>query len=306
MNINKTSDDFDIYDLFSKIIKRKLIIFVIVILSFIVSASLSLLIPNKYLSSATLYVNEPINQQSSSDFGGIAAIVGIAGSGGYSKIDLAREMLYSRVFLNNLIKKDDVLLNIFASKSFDSSSKKIIYNPKLYDDKSKKWVALNNNGIKAEPTMLQVQKKYNEIIEFSEDKKSGFVKISVLHHSPIFAHDFLQLIINELNSLSRLDALEDAQESLTFLEAKLATTQQLDLRESLLELIGAQLEKQMVATVQLQYILKVLDNPVIPEKKMSPNRTMIVILGTIFGFVLSIIYVLILENYLRRINLYRN
>ena len=296
MNIKNTpSQDFDIYKLVSLVLKRKLLVCAIVIFSILISVFISLNISNKYESSATLYVNEPINQNSSSGFGGIAAIVGIGTSGGSSKGDLAREILYSRAFLNNLIQKEDFLLNIFASKSYDSSIISTIYDPKIYDVGKKKWVAYNNEGIQGPPTMLQVQKKYNDIIAFNEDKTSGFIKISATHHSPIFAHELLQYTIEELNRASSLSALKDSQESLVFLEDKLATTKQIDLRESLLKLIASQLEKEMMATVQSQYLLKILDKPFIPEEKVSPSRSIIVILSAFIGLIFSIIYILIAD-----------
>ena len=292
---NPLSQDFDIYKLISLVLKRKLLVCTIVIFSILISAFIALNISNKYESSATLYVNEPINQNSSAGFGGIAAIVGIGTSGGSSKGDLAREILYSRAFLNNLIQKEDFLLNIFASKSYDSSINSTIYDSKIYDVGKRKWVAYNNEGIQGPPTMLQVQKKYNEIITFNEDKTSGFIKISATHHSPIFVHELLQYIIEELNRTSSLSAIKDSQESLVFLEDKLAITKQIDLRESLLKLIASQLEKEMMASVQSQYLLKILDKPFIPEKKVSPNRSVIVIFSALIGLIFSIFYILIAD-----------
>ena len=60
------------------------------------------------------------------------------------------------------------------------------------------------------------------------------------------------------------------------------------MRDSLSQLITNQLDRAMIANVEYEYLLKVLDEPFVPEKKASPNRTLIVIITTLMGFVIAI------------------
>jgi uncharacterized protein involved in exopolysaccharide biosynthesis len=49
----------------------------------------------------------------------------------------------------------------------------------------------------------------------------------------------------------------------------------------------------MLAKVSSEYLFKTLDPAVVPERKIKPKRSLIVIFTTFFGFLLAIALVLI-------------
>ena len=49
----------------------------------------------------------------------------------------------------------------------------------------------------------------------------------------------------------------------------------------------------MLASSNEDYIFKTINSPIVPEEKSGPNRAFICIVGTLFGFIFSIILVLI-------------
>jgi LPS O-antigen subunit length determinant protein (WzzB/FepE family) len=51
----------------------------------------------------------------------------------------------------------------------------------------------------------------------------------------------------------------------------------------------------MLIDANKEYIFKVLDAPYAPEEKFEPKRSVIVILATFFGFIISVIYFLALS-----------
>jgi hypothetical protein len=103
----------------------------------------------------------------------------------------------------------------------------------------------------------------------------------------------LVLVIDELNSLSRVRDLRESNASLKYLYGQLQETKQSDIKISINQLIKSELRKQMLANVQLDYLLKPLDSAFIPELKTSPNRPQICINGTILGLFLGILISLI-------------
>jgi len=52
------------------------------------------------------------------------------------------------------------------------------------------------------------------------------------------------------------------------------------------------MKKLMMIEVNKNYIFKVLDSPIVPEMKLKPTRSIIVILGSMLGMMLSALGVL--------------
>ena len=60
-------------------------------------------------------------------------------------------------------------------------------------------------------------------------------------------------------------------------------------------LIEQQQQKLMLAKVRNDYVFKVLDAPIVPERKDSPKRALIVIFSSLLGGFLSILVVLVIS-----------
>ena len=71
------------------------------------------------------------------------------------------------------------------------------------------------------------------------------------------------------------------------------------MKSSMNQLIQSQLETQMMAKISTDYALKVIEPPFIPERKFSPSRSLISLVGTMLGFVLGIVWILIRHYYQR-------
>ena len=151
------------------------------------------------------------------------------------------------------------------------------------------------------PTFLETHRAYrNGLLSISQDKETGFISINVEHLSPIFASEFLELIIQEANTILRERDLKEANDALEFLKAELSKTSYVEIRESINRLIEAQLETQMIAKVNEEYSLAIIDPPYIPDQKFKPVRSVIVIFSTIIGDFLSVIFVLARHFFFRR------
>ena len=168
------------------------------------------------------------------------------------------------------------------------SVKKIIFNESIYDSEAK----LFTNDLLKLPTFQKIYNRYIRIVSVSKSK-SGFITISVNHESPEFAYTFLSLIINELNTISRKKDLIESQDSLRYLNSELAKTKQIEIKNSINQLILSELRKQMFAEVRTNYLINPLDQPFLPELKSSPNRAKICIYGTILGFFIGILIALV-------------
>jgi len=258
----------------------------------ILSVIYALSLPNYFTSQSTLYpVLDDADTSSSissmaSRFGGIASVAGITlpSGNGASKTDIMLATINSREFFSHLLTFEGIRENIFATESYNPSEKKIDFDPDIYDSTNNKWL----DGV---PTDLQVHKLYKQqILDLSQDKASGLITINVTHKSPIFAQEFLDLIISEINNIMRQRDIVETSNSLKYLTEQLANTNQADVRFSIGQLIESQLKKQMLTKVRKFYILNPIDRPVVPEEKSKPKRSEIVITYTILGFIISILF----------------
>lgn len=277
----------------------------IVSITLIISLStlfLSTLLINVYNSNATLQVNESQGKSSSGMLGGYADLAGMAGISLPKNSDdkgiLAVEIIRSRDFFSFLMEKYDLKLPIMASGGFDQSTGEIIYNKKIYDIGNSKWVRKASSPLKPEPNMLETHAKFIEdILSVGIFKKTGFIDISINHHSPIFANELLEIVIFELNETARKRDLKDAKNAISFLNSQLSKYSLAGNKNIIFKLMEQQLHTQMMAEVEEGYLLKVIDSPSKPVKKIWPSRIVIVILGTFFGFAFSLLYALLRYYY---------
>ena len=166
----------------------------------------------------------------------------------------------------------------------------------MYDQDSGTWLK-GPTADKDKPSFIDAHIIYTKMVEIAQDNKTGLVSINVEHISPIFAKEFLDLIISEANGWKRNKDMTSTDEALTFLNEELSRTPVAPIRESINQLIEGQLEKRMMAQIHEDYALTVIEPPFIPEMKFFPVRSVISILGTLGALLLSIVIVLT-RNYL--------
>jgi hypothetical protein len=136
-------------------------------------------------------------------------------------------------------------------------------------------------------------------LSISQATKSGFISIHIEHISPIFAKEFLELIIREANVLLRNRDMEESSQAIQYLKSELSKTSLVEIQESINALIEAQLETQMLSQINEDYVLVEIEPPFIPEQKSGPFRLPKVLLTTMLGGLLGAIIALV-RHYLVR------
>ena len=281
-----------------EILYKNIFLFVMLVSVFSISSVFfALSLNNKYESSAILELSNlgtsSDSSMISSEYSSLAALGGISlSSGTNDRSDYVLKTLTSREFLKHLISFESVKENLFASKSFDQSTKEIIYDQEIFQDG--KWVRKAKENRSPEPSYHEVYKKiFLNNFSAKKDLDSGFIILSFEHISPIFAYDFLTLIIYELNSITRIKDLKETQKMNDYLEDQLPLTKEKNIKDTIYKLIAEELKSKMIANVNEDYILKSIDPPFIPEFKSSPNRPLICILGFLLGLLVGFLVCLI-------------
>ena len=287
-------DEIDLRELFNVIWEGKKLIILITSVVAICSIVYSLMLPNYYSSESVLISRDSQNSGSLSQYSGLASLAGVSlPSSGATPVSEVMEIIRSREFVKHLITFENVLPSIMAAKSYDAASQELYFDPEIYDAKNKKWIreTIENKGTK--PSYLQAHKAYLAMLSISQDKKTGLISIKIEHISPIFAKDFLALVIKEANALNREIDIDSSSKALSYLKIELSQTSLVEIKKSINQLIEAQLETRMMASIYDEYSLISLEPPFIPEEKSRPGRSFMVILSTMLGGILSVIIVLI-------------
>ena len=91
-----------------------------------------------------------------------------------------------------------------------------------------------------------------------------------------------------------------AQRSIDYLQNEISNTLISDIRSALNNLIQTQIETMMIANATPEYLFKVLSQPIAPEEKFSPNRSIICILSFILAFITSSLFVVLRHFFVKK------
>ena len=292
------NDEINLYELFKTFWDSKWLILSITTASCIFIVLYSLSIPNIYRSSALVM---PAQSQGSnvsgalSGLGGLASMAGLSiPSGNSNNKEEAIAVLTSHQFLEDFIINNDILLPLMASKGWDAKKNELILNPKIYDIKNKKWIGNSSSKTNA-PTIQEAVRSFRQIYIVSENKKNGFVTISIDFYSPYVSKEWIDLIIENINETMRVQAVSMATSSLNYLNDQINKTNISEIKIVLSELAKSETQKIMLSKSSPEYVFKTIDKAFAPEIKISPRRSIICIIGALVGFSLSLLISILLR-----------
>ena len=300
LNFPVNSDSIDLKELIKLLWGGKKPIILISFVCALFSIFIALSLTNYYKSEAVLTLASGSSEINGlSGFSGIASMAGIRmpSTGGADKGELIVNTILSRAFVKHLLTFEDILPSLIAPKSYDSQSKTLEFDSNIYDGINKTWMSVDDMGIEVKPSYLEAYDVYVEQMYINFNPRIGIINISIEHISPIFAKNLLDLIIREADNLLRQKDLQRSSEALAYLTLELSKTSLLDIKNSLNQLILSQLQSQMMAKISTNYVLNVIEPPFIPENKFKPSRSLICLLGLVFGFVLGILWVVLSHHF---------
>ena len=290
-------------DIFAELWKFKFSVATIFIITALLSAYIALQMPNIYRTTTTL---APATEKKAglgglgSSLGGLASLAGVnlSGAGAVDKTDLAIELLKSKAFLARFVETEGLLLPLLAAQGWDLNSGQYIYNPDIYDEKSKTWVRKAIAPRKVEPTSFEAAIKFAELLEINKDKTTSIVKINFEHLSPTDVQKWTSGLVEAVNAEIRARDIQEAQSSLIYLNKQLQESQISEIRSSLVQLIEEQTKTLMLANIRDEYVFKVVDPAFVPDEKFKPRRSLVVLMSLFgVGIILMLIaYVRVLSS----------
>jgi LPS O-antigen subunit length determinant protein (WzzB/FepE family) len=292
-----SNNEVDLMMLFRIMSKQKILFIFLITLSLIFSVFFALSLPNKYQSSVLLTVSQEDSIESSlSQYGSLAGLAGISLPSQTNNSSLALEVIKSRIFVEKFIENNNLLIPLLGAKSWDMSTNNLIIDDQLYDNNKKIWVRDVDYPKTSKPSFHEAYDFWiTDVFSYVENKKDGFITINVKHFSPFLTKEWSDLLINDLNDYMREIDVSEAELSIEYLQNEINNTNSEELKKLFYQLIQRKIEKKMLAYSKTEYILRIIDPPIAPENKYSPQRSIIVILGFLIGIIFSSFLILIIH-----------
>jgi LPS O-antigen subunit length determinant protein (WzzB/FepE family) len=290
--------------LFNIIWRGKWIIIVITGLFAFAGIMYATSLPDKYKASILL---APADSESTgglsgltSQLGGIASLAGLSMSGGNAnKVGEALALLNSRSFIQSFISKRNLLPELIAIQSWDKESGVLIYDKSKFDMDNQLWVRTPPKNKKVIPTAWEGFNQFISMLKVSDLGNDGTLSISLESQSPVIAKQWLEWLVEDLNSTISERELAEAKQSVIYLRQQIQNTNVSELKSIFYSLIEEQTKKMLLGEVRQDYVLKVVAPPVFPEDRSSPSRALICIAITFVGGIFSVFLVLVM-SFLRR------
>jgi uncharacterized protein involved in exopolysaccharide biosynthesis len=287
-------DEIDLLEYWGMIKKRKKVILYVMLAAAIISAGISLLMPNVYKAQVLMApVNSDLTSSGSgsglaarlggSGLGSLASLAGISlGSSNSAEQNLA--VLQMRAFLWDFIKDNKLMPILFADD---------------WDAKKKAW---EESDPKDQPNLWDAYRKFTKgkLLNVSTDKDSGLVTVAVNWTNPVLAADWANKLVARLNNYLRKQAITRSEANLKYLNEAVQKTSVADVRQALFTLIAQEQKKAMIANAQKEYAFQVLDAAAPPDRKAKPHRALIVLLSVFVAGFLIMAFVLTKEGLRQR------
>ena len=208
-------------------------------------------------------------------FGGFAAMAGISVPHN-SNIERVLATLKTREFLKKFISSQKLLPIIFDD---------------LWDESSDSWRLIEGQKeLTLEDGILPLQGAI-----YVDQGKSGLITLSISWKDPDIAAQWANNLVKQLNEQLREQAIADSKKRVGYLEQELAKTTLQDMRAVLYNLLESEKQKAMLANVNEDFALEVIDPAVASEIREKPKRKLIVAIGGVCGGFLGIFAVFFIQ-----------
>ncbi|MGK0525307.1 MAG: hypothetical protein ACI92N_002959 [Pseudomonadales bacterium] len=289
-------DEIDLRQLFATLWAGKWLVMAITTLFAAGGVAFALTKPDIYQASVLV---APANEEGgvkglSGQLGGLASLAGInLGGGGSNQTIIAKEVLQSRAFLINFIRRHQLAVPLKAVDGWNKEKHQWQYNREVYNPETKEWLK-DDKGDSFAPTDWDLVKAFKgNYLSLSESKDTGMLTISIKSLSPVAAKDWAGLLVADLNEHMRKEDVGTSEARIAYLEGKLRETSIAGMQQVFYQLIESETRTVMLANAQPEYVFKTVDPAVAPQEKSEPKRALIVMLAVMLGGMLGVFIVFV-------------
>jgi uncharacterized protein involved in exopolysaccharide biosynthesis len=214
----------------------------------------------------------------SGQLGSLAAAAGINLGGLNSRKSEYIALLSSRAMIGALIDRENLMPVLFE---------------KRWDPVAKSW---KGSDPKKHPTRMEAIKYFADgLLDVAYDTRTGLITIRVEWSDPALAAKWANELVALVNEHVRSTVIGESRRAVDFLEAEIAKTASVDIRQGIFRLQELNLNRVVLASVQIEYALKVIDPalPADPGRPIRPRKMFIAVGGVFLGLIIGSFVVLL-------------
>ena len=247
--------------------------FSITTLSTVIAIIYAISIENVYRASVLAVPNTTEGKISSplsgigDQFAGLAGMAGIDISGGQQEIETNLAVIESKQFTKIFLEKNNIYEELY---------------PDLWDSNAGTW----SEDAKI-PLFDDVLKDVYGIQNILFDKRVGQLSVTVDLNDPEYAAKWANQFMETANDYLKESAILEAKKNIRFLNNELSNAKVVQMRQLLNEMIARETQTIMIANTRDDFAFRIIDPALVPDKKIRPQRSLIVILGAIIGLIIG-------------------
>jgi uncharacterized protein involved in exopolysaccharide biosynthesis len=147
---------------------------------------------------------------------------------------------------------------------------------------------------------LTVERFRKSVLDIEEDKLKSTTTVTMDWTDPAVAARWANEFVALANQELREQTIEDATRNVAYLEDQVQHARSVDLQKVMYQLIEQETQRLMLAKGRVDYAFTVADPAVMPEVRVSPKRTLLVLSGIVAGFLLGCYVVWVRSRFARR------
>jgi len=277
-------------DSFSEItqlfLKKRIAIFSTTLLFFIIAIFYSLSLKDIYESDG-VYLIRNDSGQDQSNIGSLSILAGISGQSGNNKSKIIRNTLYSRDFFKYFYNDNALLAIITDIDEYQKITKDVRYNN--FNILSNEWALID--GKTSKPSFEDAQTIFENSLSYENKDGPEIIKIKFNSRSPYAAKKILEVIVSKINEDTRNFEKNDTNKSIKFFKDMLSNQNEVYLNDAYAALLEQRVKSLELIEIYEDFSLKTIESPSVPEKKIKPKRTLVVVFFSAFGFILSLLLI---------------
>jgi len=190
-----------------------------------------------------------------SSLGGLASFAGLTTHGGASQE--AEAVLSSRYLTEQFISQHQLVNEILGKAEHQSL-----------------WLA--------------VDRFKTRVLSITESKEKGTITVALQWTNPQLVAQWANDYVALANDIVRRRALDDSSRAIGYLKEQIKKTEVVEVQRALYGLVESETKTNMLANTRKEYAFTVVDPAVVPEQRVWPRRTLIVLSSGVLGGLLGL------------------
>jgi hypothetical protein len=242
----------------------------------LVLVAVSYLIRPVYRAEAILFPvseEDPLSgaARAMADLGGLASLVGLTPQ--KSATAEAIETLKSSGFVRNFLTRNGLVGEMQTSN--------LLIPP----------LSAPDNEDDARETA--VQRFSREVLQVSEDKRTGAIRLQIYWFDPQRAADWANELTSGVNEILRKKALAESERRLSYLREQALATNIQAIKEAIYRVVESEIKNATLANARTEFAFKVVDSafPARPRDRVAPDRLAFAVFGMASGLLAGLAWI---------------